>query len=151
MKNPNSKKDTRAEITNFIGNLVFFVWPFLVGYFLFLLFPLSTNEGHGLFGAMLAALTGCSFTAGFFLVALPRTGYLKRLDAKNLTLQYTVAILLPAILAILALSFTAVCESTDKFKCHQWVGDYLIFSAVVYFLWSTFIILKILKNYRSSP
>ncbi len=97
----------------------------------------------------MAALAGYSFTATFFLVALPRSGYLKKIDPKNLTLKYAFTMVVPAITGILNLTLTAIIEQKSIAIIASFT-DYLFFTTIIYFFWSLFILLSILKQYRNS-
>ncbi len=142
----------QAQISNMVMNSLFYLWPFILSIIMytiianFITFDITKATVRP---TIMAALAGYSFTAAFFLIALPRSGYLKTIDKKNLTLKYALTMVIPAITGILNLTLTAIIEQKNIATIASFT-DYLFFTTITYFFWSLFILLSILKQYRNS-
>lgn len=147
-----------ADFTKFLMRLLFlFAATALsfVAYFLYLyFFPVQVSAASltdfSIESAIISAVIGYSFPAAFFLIALPRNGYLAELDRKNFTLPYAIVIASPAMLGILSLLFFLCYRKIANPENWQFHLGYAFFvSSIVNFFWSFFVILKIVSIHRS--
>jgi hypothetical protein len=149
---------TRADLTKlFLRFLFLFAGTVLsfIGYFLYLfLLPVQITSDIltdiSLETSIISAVIGYSFPAAFFLITLPRNGYLAELDRKKFTLPYAIAIASPAMCGILSLLFFLYYrKSADHQKWQFCIGYAFFVSTVVNFIWSFFVILRIVSIHRS--
>lgn len=146
----------QAKITGAAVSIIFFFWPSAVAWLIcrllreIIIFP----DWSKVVPILISALIGYAFTATFFLVALPRTGYLEKLDRKDLTRKYAYAISIPAITGILHL--IASFLSTHKKGTSAIAADaemfaaYLFFFSIAQFFWSLFIVFRIVGLSRQN-
>lgn len=90
----------------------------------------------------IAAITGYSFTALFFLMALPRTGFIKEIDNNGSLIFYGFIIGLPAIIGTLQL----ILSSIDKFPL---TSLFLFFMSCIGFVLSIIFIFLIMAKNRN--
>lgn len=146
----------RADISRRAVNFLVFAIPALLAYGVFRIVDGTfdvTSEDRTIEAATMAALAGYSFTAAFFLVALPRNGYLARLDAKNLTLGYTSFIAAPALFGVaeLGLSYVSALKPAVPTTIGKHLGvaaGYLFFATILYFVVSVVFLLRIVQLHR---
>ena len=148
---------SRARITEFIASAVFYLFPAaiavaaycLAGHFGFAVTLPIVTSNFDLEIAICSSLVGYSFTAGFFLVALPRQGFLERLDKTGKTMPYAIAVLQPSIWGIICLF--------SIFSSTKWLTGSLVivhlayfglFATFISFLWSLFVITRIVAGQR---
>jgi hypothetical protein len=133
-----------------IGILIFALWPTLISLiFTIILFYFNKlHDNKDIFIGELSAIIGYSATASFFLLALPRNGYLKILDKRKHSLTYTFTLLIPAIIGIIQMFFLYL-ESMFEYKhIMAFISNFLFLSTIIQFFWSLLIIILIIIKIR---
>lgn len=147
-----------ARVSRFFLDLALFAVPAgAAGLLCWLLTPSFDLQkaDRAIEAGIVASLIGSSFTAAFFLVALPRSGHLERLDKANRTMGFTVMIMLPALIGTiqLAVSYFSEVPSIDKARAN-WLGtcaSFLFVSTLLYFLQALVVVLRIVQLQRRAP
>lgn len=142
------QSETKAKITEYIVELVFYFLPLILTGVFFVIAdsPYYLNFEKREFEATLSsAWIGYSFGAAFFLIALPRNKYLERIESKGLLIRYSLTIMTPAITGTLHMLSIVVSNNSHATLFLKNVSAYLFYSTVLYTIYSLVILLRILK------
>lgn len=136
-----------AKVTNGIELLLFYAWPLLatiVIHYAINRFSIKVSaETNGVAASISSSWIGYSFAAAFFLIALPRSGLIKKLDRRKLFSRYSIAILLPALAGTLhLLSLIFFKDTPPKTTCP--LSLFLLIMTCFYALWSMLLLVSII-------
>jgi hypothetical protein len=149
---------TKSEFTKYFMRIVFLLGGTALSFIVYFaclysfevqVFPINVND-LSIEISIISAVIGYSFPAAFFLIALPRNGYLAELDKKKFTLPYAIVIASPALLGIVSLIFFLLYRKIVDPKNWLFHLGYAFFiNTIVNFFWSFYVILRIVSIHRS--